>query len=431
MNRKTGIIVGLIVAITLVGVVVGYLLTQSDDEDEDVRHVAVVMQVSQQAAADVESTMLTPLKIEMTSLGYREGESIEYQLISGGTPDQLKEAVAATTGTDFDLVLAFGPAELDAVLQANLDAPRIFYMDRPAMSDELSDVLSDPDSDMTGTVLPFHSPKRLELLLEIDPSIKRIFMPYNPDDLFAQATYEAVLALEESFGVEIVAYPYTDLETFEQGMAAIPADVDAVFLVSTVETTLAVLDWSDECLRRHVPLSVGFGVPMGEALMGYGSDLTEVYETLAHQADRVLHGTDPNEMPVETVEITSYLHLGVADALGIEIPESALRKIPLIVRDPVSIPETGDALANLVGSCETTMNTPFGDFGVCFTQHCDILINRGSLNYLDKVEVSECTPAGMLGLCSFDGVGMSVYSGEVSTIASLCELYDGVWTAPE
>ena len=428
MNRKTLFGVSLVVVTAVI--VVGLLLaTRSEGKDSGVMHIAVVFQ-----NAGGETSVAAPLVMAMNAQGYTEGETVAYQLLSGDSPEALRAAVEAAQGTKYDLIFAFGQDELQAVVDADLNGPRVFYLDQPALTGEIAALLGQPDASMTGAVLPVRAPKRLELLLEIDPSIQRIFVPYSPADVFSLASFEALMQIEDDLGVALVPYPYTNIDEFKQGMAEIPAGADAVFMISSPGTTLTIPDWATACLRLRIPLSIGFSFPVGDTLMGYGPNPSAVYKELAYQADRILNGTPAGDIPFETVDVTSFIHLGVADALGIKLEDTTLRKIPNIVRDPVTIPAAeGDALAAepAEGTCQATLTTPFGAYAVCISQHCDALIDQGPVTYSDQVVVESCAAEGVVGTCQAPKRTVTFYSGDPSVAASLCDLNNGTWTAAE
>lgn len=60
--------------------------------------------------------------------------------------------------------------------------PVLFVAGTQPVQDGLVNSLKHPGGNLTGTRAPETIPKVLEWLLEISPEVRRVFLPYNPDD---------------------------------------------------------------------------------------------------------------------------------------------------------------------------------------------------------------------------------------------------------
>ena len=65
--------------------------------------------------------------------------------------------------------------------------------------------------------------------------------------------------------------------------------------------------------------------------MSYSADLTNQFREGASYVDRVLRGTQPNDLPVQfATKFDLVINLKVADALGLTVPNTLLLDAELI-----------------------------------------------------------------------------------------------------
>jgi putative tryptophan/tyrosine transport system substrate-binding protein len=64
---------------------------------------------------------------------------------------------------------------------------------------------------------------------------------------------------------------------------------------------------------------------MEGGLMGYGTDVGELFKRAAGYVDRILKGADPGELPVQRpTKFEFVVNLRTARALGLEMPDKLL-----------------------------------------------------------------------------------------------------------
>jgi ABC transporter substrate binding protein len=72
--------------------------------------------------------------------------------------------------------------------------------------------------------------------------------------------------------------------------------------------------------------------PEGGGLLSYGVDQTENFRRAATYVDRILQGTSPSELPVQSpVKFQPVINLRTAKALGLTIPEAVMQRADEII----------------------------------------------------------------------------------------------------
>ncbi|HEX6497198.1 MAG TPA: ABC transporter substrate binding protein, partial [Acidobacteriaceae bacterium] len=86
-------------------------------------------------------------------------------------------------------------------------------------------------------------------------------------------------------------------------------------------------------LRHRVPgVFVNRENVAAGGLMSYGADFNDMYRRAAFYVDKILHGENPADLPVEQVaKYALVINLKTAKALGIEVPGSLLARADEVI----------------------------------------------------------------------------------------------------
>lgn len=283
-------------------------------------------------------------KARMAELGYVEGQNIIYDepdagpelgqaqyvaeqfvkegvdliFTSGSTPGALA-AKAATQGTNIPVVFAYAVTEGSGLVES----------------------VREPGGNITGVRYPGHEMmiKRLELLLEIAPQVKRVWIGYDINNPNTAAALETLRSAAPSLGVTLVEAPATTLEELKADLEARAAaddlGMDGMILMpdgfNHGPDGLAML--TRFAAEHKVPLggSLLYTVQAG-AVFGNANDLIKIGELAAPLADKVLKGTPAGTIPVVTPDQEVYINYKVAQQLGLMVPDSLLAQAAEIIR---------------------------------------------------------------------------------------------------
>ncbi len=121
----------------------------------------------------------------------------------------------------------------------------------------------------------------------------------------------------------------------QQSLEKLPRErADAVFAIPDVLVNNQVATLSAIARNRKLPYIVHIRslVERG-ALASYGINTFQIGRQAARLADKVLNGTRPAEIPIETPrKLELVINLRVAKKIGVAIPNQLLREADVILR---------------------------------------------------------------------------------------------------
>ena len=176
--------------------------------------------------------------------------------------------------------------------------------------------------------------KRLGFLKDIAPSIRRIAVMWNEDDLGMTLRTRASTAAAERLGVAVLTVGVREPDDFKDAFSMLESDKpDAILLVADALTILNRKRIFDFALTRRLPavFEASFLVRDG-GLMSYGADVAASYERAAALVDRILNGGEPADLPFEQPTRYSFaINLKTAQAIGLVVPPSILAQADEVV----------------------------------------------------------------------------------------------------
>jgi putative tryptophan/tyrosine transport system substrate-binding protein len=177
--------------------------------------------------------------------------------------------------------------------------------------------------------------KWLELLKEIAPSIKRVLVMFNP----ATAPYADILLATlktagPSLDADVIAAPVHDMSEVNTTVSAQAArsDVGLIALPDTFTTTHRV-EIISVAERNRIPSIYPYlFFTKAGGLLSYGIDIADNFRRTAIYVDRILRGTNPADLPVQTpVKYITAVNLTTAKALGLAVPTSILLRADEVI----------------------------------------------------------------------------------------------------
>lgn len=320
--RKTLLISTVVSAFFFAFALVACDTDSSSSEDAEVFRIGVVQPMEHPALDDVYRGFIA----ELADQGYVEGENLEidFQNAQGDTAT-LSTIADRFVSQDKDLVLSIGTGPTQTMAARTADIPILGAAITSFTAADLVDSNDMPGGNITGTsdMAPVY--KQADLLMELIPDARTVGFIYNSSE--ANSVEQVGLIKEELQirGLETREVVVTNTNEVQQAMSSLVRDSDVIY-TPTDNTIASAMAMVGEISRESgVPVIPGAAPMVNEGgLATAGVDYYELGRITALMAIDLLHGADPATMPVRvmTDESTIVINGEVADALGIEIPDS-------------------------------------------------------------------------------------------------------------
>lgn len=276
-------------------------------------------------------------KTTLAEQGYREGQSIAYlSTASMGNREELTPAIQGLLDARVDLLVVFsGQASIVAKeLTAHTTLPVVFVGASDPVKDGLVTSLMQPGGNLTGVITAGSDGKRLEWLHQLDPKVKRVYYPYDPNNASPVATLRELQGVAPKLGIELEVQEVTTSDALDRVLDTIPQDIDAIVLGPDTLILSRAPTFCQLAIERRIPLTTRNvqSVKQDGALFTFGIDLTAVGRQAAQQADKVIRGTAPGLIPVETAEFFLTINLRTAESIGLTISDDYLEQAHEVVR---------------------------------------------------------------------------------------------------
>ena len=222
-----------------------------------------------------------------------------------------------------------------AATRATNTIPIVFATGADPVGAGLVMSLSNPGSNATGviTIIDSLAPKKLELLREIMPGVRRLGLIGDPNDPRLTVDRAALAQVTSSLGVTVVVADALNPASFDAGVASLIGQrVDAIMAVGSLTYNLRER-LVELTIKQRVPV-VGTYSAMVEAgaFFAYAASLPSQLRRSAHLVDKVLRGAKPADIPVEQpTDFEFVVNLKAAKLLGITIPRSILLRADRVI----------------------------------------------------------------------------------------------------
>jgi putative tryptophan/tyrosine transport system substrate-binding protein len=265
---------------------------------------------------------------ELRQHGFVEGGNLSVDPRGFGLAvDELEAAAVDVAKAGPDAIYAGGAAAGRAAQRATTTIPIVATSD-DMIRDRLVPSLAHPGGNTTGISIfaPELDGKRLELLMEIVPGIRRIAALADPETT-ASDQLGALLEAARSRGIELSIH---NAETQQQIAAAIEAaraeGAQAVSVLSSALFNANRAPIIERIAAARLPAMYQWPEYGADgALIAYGPRQTWMYQESARVLTKVMTGTKPADLPVQqptTFELV--VNLKTAKVLGLTTPQTIL-----------------------------------------------------------------------------------------------------------
>jgi len=292
---------------------------------------------------DYIATIPDSFKSKMTELGYVEGKNIVYDIQrTNFEPDKERQILKKFVKDKVDLIFTL-PTEVSMAAKAATQGTNIPVLFSFANIEDTGLVQSvrQPGGNITGVRYPGPdlAIKRFEIMCELVPSAKRMWIPYQRGYPIVASQLEVLRPAAAAVGVILEEAPAdnaAELQTILDARAK-SADIGMeaiLFLAEPLAVTSDAFAVMGKFAAEHK-------LPIGGALMlvgDYGSvfgvnvDIINTGKQAAVLADKILRGTQAGTIPVISSESFFEINYKAAQELGLNVSEGLLSRADKIIR---------------------------------------------------------------------------------------------------
>jgi len=281
---------------------------------------------------------LDAFRRSLSGLGYQERKNLDivYRSASGDS-ERYPELAADLVRAKLDVIVAQGTPAIAAAKRATTSVPIVMTNSSEPVGFGFIVSLARPGGNITG---PANMDveligKRLQLLKELVPRLRRVAVIGNPSDVANLAGWREAESDARRLGMTAVAVEIRSSDQIDAAVKTLPhlrADAivvlpDTVMLSNAVRIVRLVAAQKLPAVYQNSSYTAAGG------LMFYGPSEIATWSRAATYVDRILKGAKPADLPVErptTFELI--VNLKAARDIGITVPQSILLRADQVIR---------------------------------------------------------------------------------------------------
>ena len=279
---------------------------------------------------------LDALRAGLRDLGYVEGRNLSLiERWSEPSSEDADRLALELLRLNPDVIVTTSAAVL-SVMRAGATTPVVFAFSGDPVVAKIVDNVARPGRNYTG--MSFLSlelaAKRIELIKEVLPGLKRAGVIANPQHPGRQAELSAALEAATKLGIAVDYFEARTLPELDAGLAAIAkARCEAIVVFPDARTMSFTEQIAGFSLKNRMPAISGWTYFAENGnLMSYGPQFDVSFRHLATYIDKILRGAKPADLPVELPTVFELvINMKTAKALGIKIPNSVLGRANRLV----------------------------------------------------------------------------------------------------
>ncbi len=277
-------------------------------------------------------------KKKMREMGYIEGKNIKYDFHNAqGRREALKRLAQKLVQDKPDLIVTSSTTATAPVATATrgTNLPVVFLSAGNPMAFVKSYASS--GNNLTGITTSSIdlTEKRMELLKELVPGIRKVIVLHNPKGQNYEANLKTTRAAAPRLGLELVE---VNVESGEELIKRANELLNRKLGEGVLHPPDAVLNSAVKAItpqmnRERLPsVAPNIGNVENGALSTYAPDYFALGEQGAVMVDKILRGTKPTNLPIEQpFKLKLVINLKTAKAIGLKIPKDVLLRADEVI----------------------------------------------------------------------------------------------------
>jgi putative ABC transport system substrate-binding protein len=262
--------------------------------------------------------------------GYFEGQNVAYELrYADSQRDRLVQLLNELSAIKVDAIMTTSQAGAVAAQTNWLRTPVVTVIASDPVSEGLVQSLSHPGGYVTGVanMNAELGAKRLEILREAVPNIKRVAVVFDPTATGNMAQMESIQRAATAIKVQILPLEVRHVEDIDSAFDLIRSQkADGLLVMENPVNYPHRARFIELTAQIRLPAMYGY-VEFAQqgGLMAYSSNLPKLHRYAAGYVDKILKGSKAGDLPIEEPNLFELIiNLAAAKALGLDLPTTFL-----------------------------------------------------------------------------------------------------------
>jgi putative tryptophan/tyrosine transport system substrate-binding protein len=285
-----------------------------------------------------QSQAIKGMSEELKRLGYRERKNLFFETRNvNGNRAALQPAAGELLGKNVGVVLTTGTSATRAAMAATKDIPIVFVYPGNPIAAGIVKSLDERGKNVTGVAAYAGqtTEKRLTLLKEILPALRKIVVFYDVNNAFSRESFERAESAAKYIGLQTAGYGVKSADELKTTLGSLSAGKGmAIFQVADelVESEAEFLFATARAKKLPTMFNEESWAIAG-ALAAYGPSYLEMGRQAARLIDRILKGEKPQALPVERASrFDLTLNYRTASFIGFRFPDGPLKQADKVIR---------------------------------------------------------------------------------------------------
>jgi putative tryptophan/tyrosine transport system substrate-binding protein len=279
------------------------------------------------SSRDVYGQRIAATVQRLRELGWIEGRTVAIEYRWAET-QRFDEIAAEFVHLKVDVILTGGTPPVLAAQRATSEIPIVFAAAGDPVGSRLIASLARPGGNITGLSVQSRdiTSKRIGLLRDIVPSIRRLAIMAKIDNVSAASELHDAEAVAGSLGIETTPVGIKRAEDIEPAIEQLKGRADALYVAVDSLVTTEAARLNALALKQRLPTMHGAReLAQAGGLMSYGASYVDIWRRSADYIDKILRGAKPGEIPVEQpAKFELVVNLKIANALRLTVTRDFL-----------------------------------------------------------------------------------------------------------
>jgi putative ABC transport system substrate-binding protein len=281
------------------------------------------------------AALMAALRLGLRDRGYVEGRTIaiEYRWAEGKY-HRLPELVADLVRRKVDIIITHGTPAALAAREATTTIPIVMAIVGNPVETGIVTSLARPGGNITGSSFFYAeiNAKRLELLKDLMPGLRRAGVLINPDNPAMASVLRAMNETATAINVQLQPMNVRRLDELDAAFELAKTQIEAHTVVDEGLFIANAKHIAELAIKSRLP-SMGFREYCeAGGVAAYGADFPHIWRRAGAFVEKILKGTKPADLPIEqATRFELIINLKTAKALGLEVPPTLSARANVVI----------------------------------------------------------------------------------------------------